>query len=209
MTADKQYQDTVDGIALARRTVEQTSATIRQAMDNGDDPVIFLHNLAASLGKESPFQAGGQGAAIYTVACFLLAESGFFETTPHDKCICPGPEDGEPTEYLATCPIHRGSWAETLEILADREVMADLAESVAGLDEDALDPEEIRVAMEDRHAAEDVAIAEEMLPAGVEALGVTEPWCSGYCAEVPMLVGFHDPRCSEYVEPEGNVDGGA
>jgi hypothetical protein len=179
VTTEERYQETVDGIALARRTVEQTAATIRQAMDNGDDPVIFLHNLSVALGKESPFQSGGQGAAIYTVACFLLAESGFFEPPDlREKCICTGPPDGE---FVATCPIHRGSWAETLEILADRELSAELTR--------------------DLDAEEQVAIAEEMLPAGVEALAATEPWCSGYCAEVPMTVGFHDPRCSEYVEP--------
>lgn len=172
MTTEQQYQDTVDGIALARRTVEQTSATIRQAMDNGDDPVIFLHNLSVALGKESPFQAGGQGAAIYTVACFLLAESGFFETTPHDKCICPGPEDGEPTEYLATCPIHRGSWAETLEILADRELTVQLTASI----EDLGDPEE------------------NFTEAKV-------PYCVDFCVKVASGVTRHDPRCPGYGEP--------
>lgn len=129
MTAEEKYQETVDGIALARRTVAQTTQVIRDAMDNGDDPVIFLHNLAGSLGKESPFQTGGQGSAIYVVACFLLAESGFFEDPDlREKCICPGPENGEPSEYLATCPIHRGSWAATLE------VMADLAEAEMDVD---------------------------------------------------------------------------
>lgn len=197
MSTDEKYQETVDGIALARRTVEQTSRTIRDAMDNGDDPVIFLHNLAGSLGRESPFQTGGQGSAIYVVACFLLAESGFFEEGPGDKCTCPGPEHGEPTEYLATCPVHRGSWAETLEILADRELAAELASSIEDLgdiDANYVDAEDIRAAIVARHAAEDVAIA--------EALEAAAPYCSGYCSELPGIVAAtHDPRCSEYKEP--------
>lgn len=194
MTTDEKYQEVVDGIALARRTVAQTSRTIRDAMDAGDDPVIFLHNLAGSLAKEAPFQTGGQGAAVYTVACFLLAESGFFD--PRDQvCVCPAPEKGE---YLAHCPIHRGSWAETLEIMADREIMADLGERED--EDDPIDAEDLRWAMESRHVAEDVAIAEEMFPAGVEALEAAVPYCSGYCSELPgIAVSAHDPRCSEYV----------
>lgn len=79
MTTDEKYQEAVSGIALARETVRQVTRAIRDGMDAGDDPVIILHNMAGSLSKEAPFQTGGHGAAVFVTACFLLAESGFFD----------------------------------------------------------------------------------------------------------------------------------
>jgi hypothetical protein len=103
----KQYQEAMDGIALARATVNQVAATIRDGLDSGDDLVIMLHNMAGSLSKETPFQTGGHGAAVFVVAVFMLLETR---------------EEME-------------SWRETAAVLADPEAVADLAESIDDLGE--------------------------------------------------------------------------
>lgn len=132
MSTDKRYAEAVDGIALARETIRQVCAAIRQGMDQGDDPVIILHNMAGSMAKEASFQAGGKGSAVFVVACFLLTESGFFDEK-EPVCVCPGYSEGT---YLETCRVHGGSWAETLAIMADPQAMAALEEAKAAGPED-------------------------------------------------------------------------
>jgi hypothetical protein len=141
----KQYQEAMDGIALARATVNQVAATIREGLDSGDDLVIMLHNMAGSLSKETPFQTGGHGAAVFVVAVLMLLET---------------------REEL-------DAWLEIEAIPADPEALADLAESIDDLGD-----------------------------IGANYVEVAASWCSGYCAEVPSGVQVHDPRCSEYREPE-------
>lgn len=207
MTTDEKYQEAVSGIALARETVRQVTQAIRDGLDAGDDPVIILHNMAGSLSKEAPFQAGGHGAAVFVTACFLLAESGFFDAKAsapcclHDCATC--------HDDACTIRAHQGSWAETLDIMADPEVMADLAESVDDLGDieanfvDAENP--CCVAHVDLECALD---APESCCDECPALGPLGP--VAYCDDPDCLIaecdGDHDDlRCPTTGVVRGNV----
>ena len=76
---DENYAKAMQGIALTRTLVRNIYDTMRQGLDSGDDPVVWMHNLAAEYGKQDAFKEGGSGAAMFVVAVYLLAESGYFE----------------------------------------------------------------------------------------------------------------------------------
>lgn len=183
-TREERYADAVAGIALARETIRQVSGAIRQGMDQGDDPVIILHNMASSMSQEASFRTGGKGAAAFVTACFLLAESGFFDEG-EPVCVCPGYSEGT---YLETCRVHGGSWAETLAIMADPQAVADLEESRRDIESGNLVDASMRDAMERRHS----------LPVGA----CTDPDCF-----VAGCDGDHEPRrCPTTDVKRGNMD---
>lgn len=114
MTTEK-YQEVMDAMALARGTIKDTCDTIRQGLEAGDDPVVFLANMATSFSGTIVFKEGGSGAGLYVMAAFLLVEM---------------------TEEME-------SWKATCEVLEDPQAMADLAQSKLEGDDDYITAEEI------------------------------------------------------------------
>ena len=76
---DEKYAEAMKGIALTRHLIKDVYNTMRQGLDAGADPVILMHNLAGEYSKQDAFKEGGTGAAMFTVAVFLLAEAEYFE----------------------------------------------------------------------------------------------------------------------------------
>lgn len=76
---DENYAKAMQGIAMTRALIKNVYDTMRQGLESGDDPVIWMHNLAAEYGRQDAFKTGGSGAAMFTVAVYLLAEAGYFE----------------------------------------------------------------------------------------------------------------------------------
>lgn len=88
---DEKYAEAMKGIALTRHLIKDVYNTMRQGLEAGADPVILMHNLAGEYGKQDAFKEGGTGAAMFTVAVFLLAEAEYFEP----KAIEAGVPDGD------------------------------------------------------------------------------------------------------------------
>lgn len=119
------YQEVMEAMALARGTIGETCDTIRQGLDAGDDPVVFLANMATSFSGTPVFKEGGSGAGLYVMAAFLLLEM-------QDQME---------------------SWKATCEVLEDPDAMADLAVAAAEHPDDMVDAMEMQDILLKRLAA--------------------------------------------------------
>lgn len=123
-TSDR-YQEVMEAMALARGTIGETCDTIRQGLDVGDDPVVFLANMATSFSGTPVFREGGSGAGLYVMAAFMLLEM-------QDQME---------------------SWRETAAVLEDPEAMAALVRSKLDGDDDYVTAEDLAPILLKRLAA--------------------------------------------------------